>query len=143
MGEWADAWAAAGRKDIGNLSRMEDAGASAVVLYSLFEEQIRYERYELHWNTTEGTESYPEALSYFPDPHELFVGPEAYLQHIAKAKESVAIPIIASLNGTTSSGWTRFAKQIQQAGADALELNLYSVPTDLKLSGAEQIGRAH
>lgn len=69
------------------IKRMEDAGASAVVLYSLFEEQIRYERYELHWSTTQGTESYPEALSYFPDPRELSVGPEAYLQHIAKAKE--------------------------------------------------------
>ena len=124
-------------EDIGNLSRMEDAGASAVVLYSLFEEQIRYERYELHWSTTQGTESYPEALSYFPDPHELCVGPEAYLKHIARAKAAVTIPIIASLNGSTPSGWTGFAKQIQQAGADALELNIYNIPTDLKLSGAE------
>jgi dihydroorotate dehydrogenase (fumarate) len=124
-------------EDIGNLNRMEDAGASAVVLHSLFEEQIRYERYELHWSTTQGTESYPEALSYFPDPHELCVGPEAYLKHIARAKAAVTIPIIASLNGSTPSGWTGFAKQIQQAGADALELNIYNIPTDLKLSGAE------
>ena len=124
-------------ESIDNIKRMEDAGASAVVLHSLFEEQIRYERYELHWSTTQGTESYPEALSYFPDPHELCVGPEAYLQHIAKAKESVTIPIIASLNGSTTSGWTSFAKQIQQAGADALELNLYNIPTDMKLSGAD------
>src|SRR6185436_20449 len=87
-----------------NIKRMEDAGASAVVLYSLFEEQIRYERYELHWSTTQGTESYPEALSYFPDPHELHSGPEAYLDHIAKARKSVTIPIIARLNGTTASG---------------------------------------
>jgi dihydroorotate dehydrogenase (fumarate) len=120
-----------------NIQRMEDSGASAVVLYSLFEEQIRYERYELHQRTTQGTESYPEALSYFPDPHELFVGPEAYLKHIASAKKAASIPIIASLNGSTLSGWTSFAKQIEQAGADALELNLYFVPTDLKLSGAE------
>jgi dihydroorotate dehydrogenase (fumarate) len=124
-------------EDIGNLNRMEEAGASAVVLHSLFEEQIRYERYELHWSTTQGTESYPEALSYFPDPHELCVGPEAYLKHIARAKAAVTIPIIASLNGSTPSGWTSFAKQIQQAGADALELNIYNIPTDMKLSGAE------
>ncbi len=124
-------------EDIGNLTRMEDAGAAAVVLHSLFEEQIRYERYELHWNTTQGTESYPEALSYFPDPHELCVGPEAYLKHIAKAKATVTIPIIASLNSSTPSGWTSFAKQIQQAGADALELNIYNIPTDMKISGAD------
>ena len=124
-------------ESIDNIQRMEDAGASAVVLHSLFEEQIRYERYELHWSTTQGTESYPEALSYFPDPDELAVGPEAYLKHIARAKQTVTIPIIASLNGSTPSGWTRFAKQIQQAGSDALELNLYNIPTDMKLSGAE------
>jgi dihydroorotate dehydrogenase (fumarate) len=124
-------------EDIGNINRMEEAGASAVVLHSLFEEQIRYERYELHWSTTQGTESYPEALSYFPDPHELCVGPEAYLKHIGRAKQTVTIPIIASLNGSTSTGWTSFAKQIQQAGADALELNIYDIPTDMKLSGAE------
>src|SRR4029434_7136313 len=72
-----------------------------------------------------------------PDPPELFVGPEAYLKHIASAKKAAAIPIIASLNGSTPSGWTSFAKQIQQAGADALELNIYNIPTDLKISGAE------
>ncbi len=120
-----------------NLKRIEEVGASAVVLHSLFEEQIRYDRYELHWSTTQGTESYPEALSYFPDPHELCVGPEEYLTHIARAKQTVTLPIIASLNGSTPSGWTSFAKQIQQAGADALELNIYNIPTDMKLSGAE------
>jgi len=124
-------------ESIDNLKRMEDAGASAVVLYSLFEEQIRYERYEHHRTTSQGTESYPEALSYLPEPHELFVGPEAYLTHLTQAKQAVSIPVIASLNGTTLSGWTSFAKQIQQAGADALELNLYSIPTDMRLSGAE------
>ncbi len=123
-------------ESIDNLKRMEDAGASAVVLYSLFEEQIRYERYEHHSTTSQGTESYPEALSYLPEPHELFVGPEAYLTHLTQAKQAVSIPVIASLNGTTLSGWTSFAKQIQQAGADALELNLYSIPTDMRLSGA-------
>jgi dihydroorotate dehydrogenase (fumarate) len=123
-------------ESIDNLKRMEDAGASAVVLYSLFEEQIRYERYELHAHTMQGTESYPEALSYFPDPHELQVGPESYLKHIARAKQTVVIPIIASLNGSTMGGWTSFARQIQEAGADALELNLYNVPTDMNLPGA-------
>ena len=122
---------------IDNIQRMEDSGASAVVLYSLFEEQIRLERYELHWNLMQGTESFPEALNYFPEPPELFTGPEAYLKHIQRAKKTVSIPIIASLNGSTPSGWTSFAKQIQQAGADALELNLYHIPTDMKISGAD------
>jgi dihydroorotate dehydrogenase (fumarate) len=122
-----------------NIKRMEDSGASAIVLYSLFEEQIRYARYERHGGTApaQGTESYPEALRYVPDPGDLSGGPEAYLQHIAKAKETVLVPIIASLNGSTLGGWTRFAKQIEQAGANALELNLYHVPTDVKLSGVE------
>jgi len=124
-------------ESIDNLRRMEDAGASAVVLYSLFEEQIRYERYEMHWNMTQGTESYPEALSYCPDPNELFVGPEFYLRHVSAAKRAVLMPVIASLNGSSLSGWTSFAKQIEQAGADALELNLYNVPTDPNLSGLD------
>jgi dihydroorotate dehydrogenase (fumarate) len=124
-------------ESLDNIKRMEDAGASAVVLHSLFEEQIRYERYKSHWSTTQGTESYPEALTYLPDPHELCVGPDAYLKHITKAKQSVMVPIIASLNGTTLSGWTSFAKQLQQAGADALELNLYHIPTDMSLAGAD------
>jgi dihydroorotate dehydrogenase (fumarate) len=123
--------------DLDNLKKMEDFGACAVVLYSLFEEQIRYERYELNWHLTHGTESYPEALTYFPEPEEFQIGPEEYLKHISKAKESVHIPIIASLNGSTLSGWTDFAKQIQQAGADALELNIYYIPTDPNVSGAE------
>ena len=116
-------------EDLGNLKRMEDAGASAIVLHSLFEEQIRYERYEFHHYMTFGAESYPEALSYFPEPAEFHIGPEGYLKHISKAKETTRIPIIASLNGATLGGWIDFAKLIQQAGADALELNLYSIPT--------------
>jgi dihydroorotate dehydrogenase (fumarate) len=84
----------------------------------------------------QGTESFAEALSYFPEPFEYRMGPEQYLEHIRKAKAAVKIPIIASLNGSTLGGWTDFAKQIQQAGADALELNIYSVPTDGKLPGA-------
>ncbi len=124
-------------ESIDNIKRMEDAGASAIVLFSLFEEQIRDERYELHWHTTHGTHSYPEALSYFPEPQELLVGPEAYLRHIVNARKAVTVPIIASLNGSTLGGWTTFARQIQHAGANALELNFYSVPTDMNVVGAE------
>lgn len=124
-------------EDLDNIKRMEDAGASAVVLYSIFEEQIRSERYELHHHLTQGTESYPEALSYFPDPTELFVGVEDYLKHIQRAKAATGIPVIPSINGCTLGGWTDFAKQIEQAGADALELNLYNIPTRLDQSGAE------
>ena len=124
-------------EEIDNIKRMEDAGASAVVLYSLFEEQIRSERYELDFHLTHGTESYPEALTYFPEPKEFEIGPEEYLRHICKAKEAVKIPIIASLNGCTPTGWTTFAKKIQQAGADALELNIYNIPTDANLAGSE------
>lgn len=123
-------------EDLDNIRRLEDAGAAAVVLHSLFEEQLRLERYELHHQMTQGTESYPEALTYFPDPPGFQVGPEAYLQHIARAKEAVRIPIIASLNGSTLGGWTDYACRIQQAGASALELNIYAIPTDLDLSAA-------
>lgn len=124
-------------EDLDNIKRMEDAGASAIVLYSIFEEQIRFEQYELDKALSQGTESYPEALSYFPDPAELFVGVEDYLKHIQRSKAATTIPIIASINGSTLGGWTEFAKQIQDAGADALELNLYNVPTDLGQTGAE------
>ena len=124
-------------EDVGNIKRMEDAGASAVVLYSLFEEQLRLETQELNHHLTAGTESFPEALTYFPEPDQFNLGPEEYLKHIHDAKEAVDIPIIASLNGTTVGGWTDFARQIQLAGADALELNIYYIPTSLNLSGAE------
>jgi len=124
-------------EDVDNIKRMEDAGAAGVTLYSIFEEQIRYERYELHNSLTQGTESYPEALSYFPDPAELFVGVEDYLKHIQRAKAACTMPIFASLNGSTLGGWTDFAKQIEQAGADGLELNLYNIPTSLDQPGAE------
>jgi dihydroorotate dehydrogenase (fumarate) len=121
-------------EEIDNIKRMEDAGASAVVLYSLFEEQIVQERFELHDRLTQGTESFAEALTYFPQPPQFHLGPEEYLNHIRKAKAAVAIPVIASLNGTSIGGWTSYARQMQQAGADALELNVYYVPTDMELS---------
>jgi dihydroorotate dehydrogenase (fumarate) len=117
-----------------NLRRMEDAGAAAVVLHSLFEEQIRYERYELNEALTQGTESFPEALNYFPEPAEFKGGLEAYLKHIQQAKQALSIPVIASLNGTTTGGWTSFARQMQEAGADGLELNIYSIPTNMEMA---------
>ena len=122
-------------EDVDNIKRMEDAGASAVVLYSLFEEQLRYDRLELNQNLQQGTESFAESLTYFPDPGEYRLGPEEYLKHIAAAKKSTHIPIIASLNGSSVGGWTEYARQIQQAGADALELNIYYIPTDMDLPG--------
>ena len=124
-------------EDIDNIKQMEDAGAAAVVLYSLFEEQLRQDRAELHQSMEQGTESFAEALTYFPEPEEFHLGPEEYLKHIAKAKRAVRIPVIASLNGSSTGGWTTYAKQIQQAGADALELNIYYIPTDVKLSSGD------
>jgi dihydroorotate dehydrogenase (fumarate) len=125
-------------ESIDNIQRMEEAGAAAVVMHSLFEEQLQLERYELHHHLTHGTESFAEALTYFPELSNFRVGPEAYLNHIRQAKEKTDIPIIASLNGCSVGGWTSYAQQIEQAGADALELNVYSVPTDAALPG-EQI----
>jgi dihydroorotate dehydrogenase (fumarate) len=121
-------------ENLDNIKRMEDAGASAIVFHSLFEEQLQRERHELQYYLDQGTESYAESLSYFPKPTEFKVGPEAYVEHIAKAKAAVDIPIIGSLNGSTFGGWTTYARQIEQAGADALELNIYSVQTDPEVS---------
>lgn len=124
-------------QDVDNIKKMEDAGASAVIMHSLFEEQIRLEDYELHHHLTFGTESFPEALTYFPEPPKFRIGSEEYLEHIAKAKQSVNIPIIASLNGCSEGGWTHHAKLMQEAGADAIELNIYNVPTNSEISGDE------
>jgi dihydroorotate dehydrogenase (fumarate) len=124
-------------ESLDNIQRLEDAGAAAIVLHSVFEEQLRQEEYELHHHLTYGTESFAEALTYFPEADTFHVGPEVYLEHIRKAKERVNIPIIASLNGATLGGWTHYAKLIQAAGADALELNIYNLPTDLDMTGAQ------
>lgn len=120
-----------------NLKRMEDAGAGAVVLFSLFEEQIRAERETLAHYLTYGTESYAEAPTYLPEPTHYHMGTEAYLNLIRVAKASLSIPVIASLNGTSLGGWVRFARRMQEAGADALELNLYWIPTDPLLTAAD------
>jgi dihydroorotate dehydrogenase (fumarate) len=124
-------------EDIDNLKRMEDSGAGAIVLHSFFEEQLRQERLELHHHLTYGTESFAEALTYFPEPQIFHVGSDEYLNHIRQAKQSLDIPIIASLNGSTLGGWLDYSQQIEQAGADALELNIYYIPTDLDIPGAE------
>jgi dihydroorotate dehydrogenase (fumarate) len=124
-------------ENIDNLKRMEDAGAGAVVLHSLFEEQIRQERFELQHHFTHGTDSFAESLTYFPEPEIFHVGTQEYLNHISNAKDMVDIPIIASLNGSTVGGWVNYAKEIELAGADALELNVYYVPTNMAMSGAQ------
>jgi dihydroorotate dehydrogenase (fumarate) len=123
-------------QELDGIRHLEDAGASAIVLYSLFEEQLRQERFELEHHLSEGTDSFAEAASFFPQPAEFHLGPEGYLNHIRRAKKAVAVPIIASLNGTTAGGWTQYAKLIGQAGADALECNIYSIPTDPELTSS-------
>jgi len=129
-------------RDADGICRLEDAGAAAVVLYSLFEEQLRQEEMDLEYHLNAGTESFAESLTYFPQPSEFQTGPEGYLDHIRKAKGSVGIPIIASLNGSTMGGWTKFAADIQRAGADAIECNIYYIPTDPRLS-AEDVEKTY
>src|SRR5271157_1454404 len=124
-------------QEISHIRSLEDAGASAVVLYSLFEEQLRQENLELERDLNAGTESFAESLTYFPKTNEFHTGPEGYLNHIRKAKEAVDIPIIASLNGSTLGGWTKYAKQVEQAGADAIECNLYFIPTNMEILGSD------
>lgn len=122
--------------ELDSVRRLEDAGASAVVLYSLFEEQLRQESAVLEDHLSAGTESFAEALTYFPHPAEFQTGPEGYLEHIRKLKAAVDIPIIASLNGATLGGWSDYARRIEQAGADALECNIYFIPSDMQTSSA-------
>jgi dihydroorotate dehydrogenase (fumarate) len=128
-------------QELDRIRHLEDAGASAVVLYSLFEEQLRREHHELEYHLSAGIDSFAESLTYFPQPGEFHTGPEEYLNHIRKAKAAVGIPIIASLNGSTLGGWTSYARQIEQAGADAIECNIYFLPTDLNVlaTDVEQI----
>ena len=116
---------------------LEDAGASCVVVYSLFEEQISHESGELDHFLSYGTESYAEDTSYYPAQEEFNMGPYEYLDHIANLKQVADIPIIGSLNGVSSGGWVKYAKNIEQAGADALELNIYYIPTNVSLTGTE------
>jgi dihydroorotate dehydrogenase (fumarate) len=116
--------------DLDGVKRLEDSGASAIVLRSLFEEQIRREQMTEYFNLDSHGESSAEASSYFPSPHAFSFGPYQYLEHLRCAKEAVGIPVIASLNGSTPGGWIEYARLMAQAGADALELNLYRISTD-------------
>jgi dihydroorotate dehydrogenase (fumarate) len=116
--------------DLDMVKRLEDAGAAAIVMHSLFEEQINGERVQTLRQIEAHTESFSEAPSYFPDRPAFSVGPEPYLEQIRRIKAAVHVPVIGSLNGTTATGWLDFARLIQQAGADALELNFYVVATD-------------
>jgi dihydroorotate dehydrogenase (fumarate) len=124
-------------EEIDNLRRMEDAGAAAIVLHSLFEEQITLESQELDRSLSAGTESFAESLTYFPDVTSYNLGPEGYLEHIRKAKAAVSIPIIGSLNGVSTGGWIEYAKKIEAAGADALELNIFHLPADPEVEGRQ------
>lgn len=124
-------------EELDNIRKMEEAGAAAVVLHSLFEEQITLESQELDRRLSETTGVFAEALSYFPDLTGYNLGPDGYLNHIRKAKAAVSIPVIASLNAVSSGAWIRFAKSIEEAGADALELNIFTLQTDPALSGAQ------
>lgn len=122
---------------VDSIQRLEDAGAGAVVMYSLFEEQITFDSFYVDHYLRHNTNSYAEALSYFPEMDTYNVWPDEYLNLIRRAKESVDIPIIGSLNGVSIGGWTNYATLIEDAGADALELNVYYVPTSLEITGRE------
>ncbi|MCF7827266.1 MAG: dihydroorotate dehydrogenase-like protein [Candidatus Marinimicrobia bacterium] len=116
---------------------LEDNGASAVVLFSLFEEQIEQEDSSLEFFMDYGTESYAEALSFFPKAHEFHTGPQDYLENLRKIKAAVNIPVIASLNGATPGGWMKYAKKMEEAGADGLELNIHYLPVDFNETSAD------
>lgn len=123
-------------RDLDTLRRLEDAGAAAVVMASLFEEQITLESLELNHYLDYFTESYAESLTTYPEPESFHMGPDAYLDHIRLAKAALGIPVIGSLNGFTTGGWISYAKGIEEAGADALELNVYYLPTNPLRNGA-------
>jgi dihydroorotate dehydrogenase (fumarate) len=124
-------------ESLDNLRRMEDAGMGAVVLPSLFEEQLKIESHTVDSDLSRGAESFPESLGYFPDLSTYNLGPEGYLNLIRRAKQSLSIPVVASLNGVNAGGWIRHAAWMQQAGADAIELNLYAVVTNPEISSSQ------
>lgn len=123
--------------DLDKVRQLEDAGAPLIVMHSLFEEQIVSEQLAVIRSMETPSESFAEALTYFPQPDEFVLGSEEYLDQIRRIKAAVSVPVIASLNGTTEGGWLDYARQIEQAGADGLELNLYELATDLTETGAE------
>lgn len=116
---------------------LEKAGVAALIMYSLFEEQILRDSYKLDSDLSRGIETYPEALTYLPDYGQYSIGPDTYLRHLRNLKNSLSIPIIGSLNGVTDGGWVEYAQKIQDAGADALELNLYNLATDPEVTSAD------
>ncbi len=124
-------------ESIQNVRLMEDAGAAAIVLRSLFEEQLNLESYALDRDLSQGTESFAESLSYLPEFSDYRAGSDAYLDHLMRVKECVSIPVIASINGITPGGWMHFAKEAEAAGADAIELNTYSLVTDPLVTSSE------
>ena len=128
--------------DLSTVRRLEDAGAAAIVMHSLFEEQIELERAALDRDVESHTESFAEALTYLPNEEDFNETSEQYLQLISKIKASVSVPVIASLNGITPGGWVDYAKLMEQAGADALELNYYDIPSDPFKTGAQIEARA-
>ena len=123
--------------NVDTVKKLEDAGASMICMPSLFEEQILQDQLQTNIAFETPAESYAEALSYMPAPEDFRTGPDAYLERVAQLKEAVDIPIVGSLNGTSTGGWLRYAKLIEQAGADALELNVYDLPTDPAITGAQ------
>jgi dihydroorotate dehydrogenase (fumarate) len=123
--------------NVDSIRRLEDAGAAAVVMYSLFEEQITFDSFYVDYYLTRGTNSYPESLSYFPEMESYNVWPDEYMNLIRRAKEAVDIPIVGSLNGVSAGGWTDYAALMEEAGADAIELNVYYIPTNEDLQGTE------
>ena len=129
-------------KKLENIRKMEDTGLGAVVLYSLFEEEVDHESIELNYFLNRGTESFPEAITYFPDLNNYTLQAEKYLDLIREAKKSVSIPVIGSLNGVSTGGWVKYARRIEEAGADALELNLYYVASDAQIDG-QNLERAY
>ncbi len=129
-------------RDLDRLLRLEEAGAAACVLPSLFEEQIEHDSYQLHAALEQGTESFPEALTYLPEMLAYNTGPERYLELIGRTREALSIPVIASLNGSSPGGWTRYASQLQDAGASAIELNVYFLATDVDET-AEHVERRY
>jgi dihydroorotate dehydrogenase (fumarate) len=122
---------------VANVKKMEEAGIAAVVLYSLFEEQIIHESLELDHFLNRGTESFAEALTYFPNMGKYSLAPDKYLETLEKTKQAVNIPVLGSLNGVSTGGWIEYARKIQDAGADGLELNLYYLPADLTLTSSQ------
>ena len=124
-------------RNVDTARRLEDAGVAAIVTYSLFEEEITHESLELDYYLELGAHSYAESISYFPDLDAYSVGPEHYLEHLARLKAAVSIPVIGSLNGVSSGGWIEFAQRIEDAGADALELNIYYLPASPAITAGE------